>query len=123
MTVKRNRNRVDDKASIPGPTHRKQLKEAPWIAKLNNELTLCTADLTKNEEGYDGYLNPASYLIRQPPPSDHNSDTVSVSIVTGGEEEGDDYILNDNDPLSDFITTSHLDQRRSTTSLPQAVRN
>ena len=102
MTGKRKRNREDDKDSRPGPTHRKQRKEAPWIAKLNDELTLCTADLTKNEEDYDKYLEPAAHLIRQPPPSDHNPDTVPLSIVTGGEEEYADYILNDNDPLSEF---------------------
>ena len=50
MTGKRNRNQADDKASIPGSTHYKQRKEAPWIAKLSDELTLCTAELTKNEE-------------------------------------------------------------------------
>ena len=41
-------------------------------------------------------------MIRQTPPSDHKPDTVPVSIFTGGEEEDDDYILNDNDPLSEF---------------------
>ena len=46
MTGKRKRNPAADKVSRPGPTHRKQLKEAPWIAKLNNELTLCTSELT-----------------------------------------------------------------------------
>ena len=69
MTGKRNRNRADDKASIPGPTNRKQCKEAPWIAKLNNELTLCTADLNENEKDYDDSLNPAANLIHQSPPS------------------------------------------------------
>ena len=47
-------------------------------------------------------MDPASHLIHQPPPSDHNPDTVSVYIVTGVEEEDADYILNDNDPLSNF---------------------
>ena len=47
-------------------------------------------------------MDPAAHLIRQPPPSDHNPATVPVSIVTGGEEEDADYILNDNDPLSEF---------------------
>ena len=47
-------------------------------------------------------MDPAAHLIRQPPPSDHNPDTVTVYIVTGGEEEDADYILNDNDSLSDF---------------------
>ena len=88
MTGKRNRNsnRSADKASRPGPTHHKQRKEAPWISKLNDELTMCTADLTENEEDYDDYLYPVAHLIRQPPPSDHNPDTVPVYIVTGGEE-------------------------------------
>ena len=102
MTGKRNRNRADDKDSRTGPTHRKQQKEAPWIAKPNDELTLCTTDLTKNEEEYDESLDPAAHLIRQPPPIDHNPDNVPVSIVTGEEEEYDDYILNDNNPLSEF---------------------
>ena len=102
MTGKRNRNQAYDKASIPGPTHRKQHKEDPWIAKLNDEPTLCTADLTKNEEEYDDSLDPSAHLIRHPPPSDHNPDTVPVSIVTGGEEEDSDYILNGNYPLSEF---------------------
>ena len=48
MTGKRNRNREDDKASIPGPMHLKQRKESPWIDKLNDELTLHTSDLTEN---------------------------------------------------------------------------
>ena len=90
MTGKRNRNRSDDKASRPGPTHRKQHKEDPWIAKLNDELTMCAADLTENEEEYDDSLEPIAHLIRKPPPSDHNSDTVPVSIVMGGEEEDAD---------------------------------
>ena len=84
MTGKRNRNRADDKSSRPGPTHQNQRKEAPWISKLNNELTLCTAELTENEEDYYS-LDPAAHLIRQTPPSDHNPDTVPVSIVTGGK--------------------------------------
>ena len=66
---KRKRNQADYKASIPGPTHRKQRKEAPWISKLNDELTLCTADLTENEEYYDDSLDTAAHLICQPPPS------------------------------------------------------
>ena len=42
-------------------------------------------------------------MIRQtPPPSHHKPDTLPVSIVTGVEEEDADYILNDNDPLSEF---------------------
>ena len=90
MTGKRNRNRAVDKSSIPGPTHRKQRKESPWIAKLNDKITLFTADLTKNEEEYDNSLDPAAYLILQTPPSDHNHDSVQVSIVTGGEEEDTD---------------------------------
>ena len=68
ITGKRKRNRADDNASIPGPTHRKQRKEASWIAKLNDELTLCTADLTENEEDYNNSLDPAAHLIRHPPP-------------------------------------------------------
>ena len=48
MTGKRNHKRAADKASRPGPTHRKQHKEAPWIPKLDDKLTLRTADLTKN---------------------------------------------------------------------------
>ena len=36
------------------------------------------------------------------PPSDHNPDTVPVSIVTGGEEDDVDYILNNDDPLIEF---------------------
>ena len=68
ITGKRKRNRADDNASIPGPTHRKQRKEASWIAKLNDELTLCTADLTENEEDYNNSLDPAAHLIRQPLP-------------------------------------------------------
>ena len=63
---------------------------------------MCTAELTKNEEDYVNYLDPAEHLIRQPTPSDHDPDTVPASIFTGGEEEADDYILNDNDPLSEF---------------------
>ena len=102
MTGKRNCNQSADKASRPGPMHRKQRKEYPLIAKLNDDLTLCTSDLTKNKEGYDNSLDPAAHLIRQPPPSDHNHDTVPVYIVTGGEEEDADYILNDNDLLSEF---------------------
>ena len=102
MTGKRNRNQTDEKSSIPGPTHRKQLKESPWVAKLNDELTLCTADLTENEGYYYDSLYPAAHLIRQTSPSEHNPDTVPVSIVVGVEEEDADYILNDNDPLSEF---------------------
>ena len=90
MTGKRNRIRAAAKASIPGPTHRKQRKESPWIAKLNDEITLCTDGLTKNEEDYNDSLEPSSRLIRQPTPSDHNPDTVPVSIVMGGEEEDAD---------------------------------
>ena len=84
MTGKRNHKQASDKASIKGPTQR---KSAPWVAKLNDKLRLCTANLTENEEYYDDYLDPAAHLILQPPPSDHNPDTVPVSIVTGGEEE------------------------------------
>ena len=47
-------------------------------------------------------MDLAAHLIRQPPPSDHNPDTVTVYIVTGGEEEDADYILNNDEPLSDF---------------------
>ena len=47
-------------------------------------------------------MDPAAHLIRQPPPSDHNPATVPVSIVTGGEEEDADYILNGNNPLNEF---------------------
>ena len=69
---------------------------------MNDEITLCTSDLTENEEDYYDSLEPAAHMIRQTPPSDHKPDTVPVSIFTGGEEEDDDYILNDNDPLSEF---------------------
>ena len=102
ITGKRNLNQAADKASRPSPTHIKQLKEAPWTSKINNEITLCTSELTKNEEDYNDSLDPAAHLIRQTPPSDHKPDTVPVSIVTGGEEGDSDYILNDNDPLSEF---------------------
>ena len=101
MKGKRKRNWSDDKASIPGPMHRKQRKEATWIDKLNNELTLCTADLAENKEEYNDSLDPSAHLIRHPPPSEHNPDTVPVYIVMGGEEEDADYIFNDNDPLSE----------------------
>ena len=102
MKVKLNRNRADDKASRPCPTHSKQRKEVPWIAKLNDELTLCIADLTDNKEDYYDSLDPAAHMIRQTPTNDHKPDTVPVSIVTRGEEEDAIYILNDNDPLSEF---------------------
>ena len=85
MTGKRNRKQAADKASRKVPTQLKQRKAAPWKAKLNNVLTMCTADLTKNEEEYDNSLDPSENMIRQPPPSDHNPDTVLVYIVTGGE--------------------------------------
>ena len=68
MTGKRNHKRAADKASRPGPTHRKQHKEAPWIPKLDDKLTLRTADLTENEEDYDDSLDPVAHLIRQPHP-------------------------------------------------------
>ena len=48
---------------------------------------LYTAELINNEEDYNYSLDPASHLIRQLPPIDHNTETVPVSIVTGGEEE------------------------------------
>ena len=48
MTGKRKHNRLADKASRPGPNNRKQRKEAPWISKLSDKLTLCKSDLTKN---------------------------------------------------------------------------
>ena len=103
MTDKHNRKRAADKASRPGPTQRQQHKAAPWTAKLNDELTLFTDDLTENEEDYEDSLDLASHLIRQPPPSDHNPENVPVSIVTGGEEEEEaDYIFNNDDPLSEF---------------------
>ena len=58
MTSKRNCKRVADKASRKGPTNRKKRKAVLWTDKLNNELTLCTADLTDNEEDYDNSLDP-----------------------------------------------------------------
>ena len=82
MTDKRNRKWAVDKASRKGPTQR---KAAPWTDKLNDELTLCTSDLTNNKEYYEDSLEPAAHLIFQPPPSDHNPDNVPVSIVTGGK--------------------------------------
>ena len=99
MTGKRNHKQASDKASIKGPTQR---KSAPWVAKLNDKLRLCTANLTENEEYYDNSLELAAHLIRQPPPSDHTPDTVPVYIVTGGEEDDADYIFNNDDLLSAF---------------------
>ena len=63
---------------------------------------MCTADRTENKEDYNDSLYPEAHLIHQTPPSDHNPDTVPVYIVTGGEEEDSAYILNDNNPLSEF---------------------
>ena len=68
MAGTHNRKWADDKASRKGPTKRKQPKAAPWTAKLNDELTLCTSDLNKNEEAYDNSWHPAAHLIRQNPP-------------------------------------------------------
>ena len=102
MMGKFNRKQAAGKASIKGPMQRNTRKAAPWTAKLNDELTLCTADITKNEKYYDKSLYPASHLILQLPPSDHNHENVPVSIVTGGEEEDADHILNNYDPLSGF---------------------
>ena len=87
MTGKRKRNRAADKASIPGPTYRKKRKEDPWIDKLNDELTLCTADLTENEEVSEDSLDPSAHMICQPTPSDHNPYTVSGSSLQGVEKE------------------------------------
>ena len=74
-------------------------KAANWEAKLNDELTLCTADLTKTESDYDDALDPTEHLIRQLTSDDHDSDNVPVSIVTGGVEEDVAYILDDSDVI------------------------
>ena len=123
MTGKRNRKWADDKASRKVPIQRKHCKSAPWTAKLNDALTLYTADLNDNEEDYDNSLDPWANLIRQPPPSDHNPDTVPVSIVTGGEEEDADYIWIMMILSVSLITTNRIEQSRSTTSLLQVVRH
>ena len=68
MTGKHNRKRAADKASRKVPTKRKQRREVPWTSKINDEITLCIADLTENEEDYNDSLDPASHLIRKPPP-------------------------------------------------------
>ena len=87
MTGKRNRKLEGDKDSRKVPTQRKQHTASPWTAKIKDELTICTADFSENKEDYNDSLDPAAHLVLQPPPSDHNPDTVSVSIVTGEEEE------------------------------------
>ena len=99
ITGKRNPKREADKALIERPTQR---KAAPWTGKLNDELKLCTADFTENEKDYDESLDTSAHLIRQPPPRDHNPDTVPLSIVTGVEYEDAGYILNHDDTLSEF---------------------
>ena len=101
MTGKCNCKRAADRDSKIGPTQRKKRKESPWTSQLNDELTLCTADLTKYESDYDESLDPSAHLIHNPIPIDHDSDTVPVSIVTEEEDEDSDYVLNE-DPLGKF---------------------
>ena len=101
-TGKRNRKRAADKASRKGPMQGKQQKADPQTSKINDELTVFKADLTENKKDYNDSLDPAAYLIRQSPPSDHNPDTVAVYIVIGVEKENADYIFNNDDPLSGF---------------------
>ena len=45
---KRNRKREAYRDLKPGPTQRKQQKESPWTDHINDDLTMCTADLTKD---------------------------------------------------------------------------
>ena len=71
-----------------------------WTARLNDEMNLCTADLTEDESDYNDSLDPVAHLIRHLPPDDHNSNTVTVYICTVIEEEDVDYILDD--PIGDF---------------------
>ena len=98
---KRNRKREAYRDLKPGPTQRKQQKESPWTDHINDDLTMCTADLTEDQSDYDKSLDPAAHLIRKPPPTDHDYDTVPVYIVTGGEQEDADHVLNE-DPLGEF---------------------
>ena len=87
MLGKNNHKRAADQASNPGPTQHNQRKEAPWTFQLNYELNLCTADLTEDESEYDNSLDPAAHLIRKPPLTHHDSDTVPLFIVTGLEDK------------------------------------
>ena len=99
MTGKRRRKRAAEWASRSIPMQRKQRKAANWESKLNNDLTLCTADLIEAESNYDDALDPTAHLIRQLPYDDPDSDNVPVYIVMGGVEEDVDYILDDSDAL------------------------
>ena len=45
---KRNRKREAYRDLKPGPTQRKQQKESPWTDHINDDLTMCTADLTED---------------------------------------------------------------------------
>ena len=96
---KRHRKRAAERASTgPKPAKRKQ---SGWNAKINDDLTLCTADLTEDEDDFDNNADPTSHLIRQlPQDRTDDTDTIPVSITTGGEEEDAESILND--PLGEF---------------------
>ena len=65
------------------------------IKSINDETNICTENLTEDESDYHESLDPEVHLIRHLTNDEHNSDTVPVYIVTGGEEEGADYILDD----------------------------
>ena len=99
MTDKRRSKRAAEWDSRPISMQRKQRKADNWESKLNNDLTICTADLIETESNYDDVLDPTAHLIHQLPYDDPDSDNVPVYIVMGGVEEDVDYILDDSDAL------------------------
>ena len=84
---KRHRKRAAERASTgPKPAKRKQ---SGWNAKINDDLTLCTADLTEDEDDFDNNADPTSHLLWQlPQDRTDDTDTIPVSITTGGGRGG-----------------------------------
>jgi len=97
---KAHRKHKADDAARPGNNRRAQKKPRKWEARVNDDLMLCTADMTEEEGDYSTTNDPTEHLIRPfapPVPT-----TVSVPIHRDGRgEEKDARYLEDN-PMADL---------------------
>ena len=97
---KAHRKHKADEAAKPGNNGRAQKKPRKWEARVNDDLTLCTADLTEDEDEPDITDDPAEHLIRPFAPPVPDSVSVSIHRDSRGEEE--DARLMDDNPMADL---------------------
>jgi len=97
---KAHRKHKADDAARPGNNGRAQKKPRKWEARVNDDLTLCTADMTEDEDDYNTTDDPTEHLIRPfapPVPT-----TVSVPIHREGRGEEEDARYFDDNPMADL---------------------